>query len=66
MPKDRYPQGTWVWVEIPGRPISAGVVSGYGSDGRPLVRRPGTDRSRPVNADHLSIHPQSNKWGGTT
>lgn len=59
-----YPEGTFVWVSLPGARLTAGCVTGYSKSGKPMVRKVGADRSRPISKVYLSRHPQNNNWGG--
>lgn len=60
-----YPEGTWVWIQVPGQKLKAGTVTGHhAKSGKPMVRKAGADRSRPISKVYLSKHPQNNGWEG--
>lgn len=60
-----YAEGTWVWIQVPGQRLKAGVVTGHHpKSGKPMVRKAGASRSCPMSKVYLSVHPQNSNREG--
>lgn len=52
-----YAVGTPVWIDLPGRKLKVGTVTGYHPRSKkPLVKWPGVGEAKPVSKVYLSLY----------